>query len=653
MQANRFDRAAEAPILNTYVPINFGELYRIGAAQKQAVDEAAQQFSTQLQKFGEFRSPSTVDTQKWYDLTVNRKDIQDAVRNIVANPDYLKDAANRANIQALINNTDYSSLSLLKESANNLRAGLEMRAKMLAEGKYKESWDDANITGYDTLGTNKVFDQITPLRYMTADELSNPYFSNLKPSSIGSVWKDGVKYNRTGITYDTLLGIADAKFNDLVSTPQGQQYYKEALAANNGDANAARQAFVGMIADSQRDRIVNQDTVDPYWLIMAKQRISNSGNEEIIKPNPTRVDFLNTSIERTTKERIGNRFPKYMNMLNEAANSSDAKTSTKAKKDIADVQNYQIMYADAAEQANAYYEKYKRTKNQEDYNNAVALSTKAKLYRDTMLSASYRPILDEEFKSTAGFSSTLSSDSKEFVSKNYIKGVNAALDAIKADVGLMDKDDLLSGVGAYVTEIQNSDGTKHQGYQFNNSAGFLLPETVFNMASGNKEGRTIKRQSGIFRDSDFPFKELVESGAMGAVQFIPDNKMLKSGPGDIALSGKLRISKENVEKALGTGIWNSTLGYLNAMYIPFGRTSTESNLKKYFNASEIEEVVGENGVEYYEIDAYRILPNQYTAPEYWHRVNQKWQNSPSHGGIGGTAQAKEEYYTSAEQLLGE
>lgn len=44
MQANRYDRAAEAPILNTYVPINFGELYRIGAAQKEAVDQAAKRF---------------------------------------------------------------------------------------------------------------------------------------------------------------------------------------------------------------------------------------------------------------------------------------------------------------------------------------------------------------------------------------------------------------------------------------------------------------------------------------------------------------------------------------------------------------------------------------------------------------------------------
>ena len=108
----------------------------------------------------------------------------------------IKDAGFRANLQSIISNTDYGSLSLLKESADNLRAGLEMRAKMEAEGRYKRSWDSANIPNYDTLGSKRVFDQITPLRYMTADELANPYFSNLKPSSIGSVWKDGVKQSR-------------------------------------------------------------------------------------------------------------------------------------------------------------------------------------------------------------------------------------------------------------------------------------------------------------------------------------------------------------------------------------------------------------------------------------------------------------------------
>ena len=92
MAANMYDQAAQAQFINTYVPINFGELYRIGAAQKAAVDEAAQQFGTQLQKFGEFQSPSQIDTQRYYDLTIGRQDFQNAINQMVSNPDALKDA---------------------------------------------------------------------------------------------------------------------------------------------------------------------------------------------------------------------------------------------------------------------------------------------------------------------------------------------------------------------------------------------------------------------------------------------------------------------------------------------------------------------------------------------------------------------------------
>lgn len=129
MAANMYDQAAQAQFINTYAPINFGELFRIGAAQKEEMDRAAQQFGAQLQKFGEFRSPSAIDTQRYYDLTIGRQDIQDAINQMVSNPDALKDASFRSSLQSLINNIDYSSLSLLKESADNLRLGLQIRSK--------------------------------------------------------------------------------------------------------------------------------------------------------------------------------------------------------------------------------------------------------------------------------------------------------------------------------------------------------------------------------------------------------------------------------------------------------------------------------------------------------------------------------------------
>lgn len=654
MTANRYDQAAEAPILNTYVPINFGELYRIGATQKAAVDEAAKQFSTALQKFGEFRSPSAVDTQNWYNLTINRKDVQEAISQIAQNPDAMKDASFRANLQSLINSTDYSSLSLLKESADNLRAGLEMRAKMEAEGKYKEGWDDSNISQYDTLSNKRVFSDITPVRYMTADELSNPYFSNLKPSSLGSVWKDGVKYNRAGITYDTLYDIANARFNDLVSTPQGQKYYKEALQASGGNEAAAREAFVGMIADSQRDRIVNQDTVNPLWLLQAKESAKRSGKDEIIRPNPTRLDFLNESITRSVQSRIGSRFDQYRNYIEGLITKyPNSKIADDAEKGVQNIDNMMNSYMQLNRAAMEYSNMYRSTGDDNALVMARSASDAADRLQSQMLGLANKHILRDEFQKVSGFSPISVDSNKEYSKQGYLKGVNSALDIIKGDVSLLESDDLLTGIGGTRHKIQEENGTVKNGYQFSNSRGFLLPETVFQIASETTP-RKAQRVAGPLRDTNFPLKEALESGNLPDVKFIPEGKMVKVGPGTFALSGKIRIPKESIEQALGTGLWSDkgiSRGFADNLVAPFGRQSTRTALKDLYGARKVKEIIGKDGFEYYEMDVYKTLPDTNVAPEYWQRVNQRWQGgSPT--GIGGTSQAKDEYGTSALQTLG-
>ena len=267
MAANMYDQAAQAQFINTYVPINFGELYRIGAAQKQAVDQAAEQFTTQLQKFGEFRSPSRVDTENYYNMTIGREDFQNAINQMVSNPDYMKDASNRAQLQSLINSVDYAALSQLKESADYQRMGLQIRAKMKAEGRLKDSWDLSDIANYDTLGTGKIFDDITPVAYMNLNELSTPYFNDLKPGFLGTDYVNGTRYVVTGNNMEDLMAVATAKFNDLIDTPQGQKYFEEYLAMNNGDANAAKSQFINAVAQSQIDRTRRPKyDVDPAFI---------------------------------------------------------------------------------------------------------------------------------------------------------------------------------------------------------------------------------------------------------------------------------------------------------------------------------------------------------------------------------------------------
>lgn len=654
MSANRYDQAAEAPILNTYVPINFGELYRIGATQKAAIEDAAKQFGTALQKFGEFRSPSSVDTENWYRLTTGREDVQEAVRQIASNPDALKDAAFRSNLQSLINSTDYASLSLLKESADNLRAGLEMRAKMEAEGKYKQSWDQSNIPQYDTLGNKSVFNDITPIRYMTADELSNPYFSNLKPSSLGTVYRDGVLYDRSGITYDTLYNIADARFNDLINTPQGQQYYKEALQASGGNEAAAREAFVGMIADSQRDRIVNQDTVNPLWLLQAKESAKRSGKDEIIRPNPTRLDFLNESITRSVQSRIGSRFDQYRNYIEGLITKyPNSKIADDAEKGVQNIDNMMNSYMQLNRAAMEYSNMYRSTGDDNALVIARSASDAADRLQSQMLGLANKHILRDEFQKVSGFSPISVDSNKEYSKQGYLKGVNSALDIIKGDVSLLESDDLLTGIGGTQHKIQEENGTVKNGYQFSNSRGFLLPETVFQIASETTP-RKAQRVAGPLRDTNFPLKEALESGNLPDVKFIPEGKMVKVGPGTFALSGKIRIPKGSIEQALGTGLWSDkgiSQGFADNLVAPFGRQSTRTALKDLYGARKVKEIIGEDGFEYYEMDVYKTLPDTNVAPEYWQRVNQRWQGG-NPAGIGGTTQAKEEYGTSALQTLG-
>ena len=628
MAVNRYDRAAEAPIMNTYVPINFGELYRIGQAQKQAVDEAANQFNAQLQKFGEFRSPSAVDTQRYYDLTTGRQDVQNAINQIVSNPDALKDTRFRANLQSVINNTDYASLSLLKESANNLRAGLDMRAKMEAEGRYKKSWDTADIPNYDTLGSNKVFDQITPLRYMTADELSNPYFSNLKPSSLGSVWKDGVKYDRTGITYDTLYDIADARFNDLISTPQGQQYYKEALAASNGDRDLARQQFVGMIADSQRDRIVNQDTVNSAWLKMSlaemARKAKGNGGEEKTTVLPTRQEKITYDLAKQTQGLYG------QPVNNKAAN--DMQRLYKAS------DNFSIA-------AQKYAERYQQTNDPEDYAKAIQYQNRAKDSIRFAYDINRKEYLKSTFEDIAKFKLNKDPQSnKDYSRDGYLRGVKAALDKV-SNTTQFDKngDVIFTSLGGAYNEYTAKNGSKTSVYDFESSRGFLLPETVFSQATGSNPV-TVKRRAGVFSSDAFPFKEALEGGRFRFVQFKPEasKNTIQIGSNKL-ISGKIRIPKDEIESVMGTGILGEGANFTIA-----GKRSARQTLEELYGSVSTE--YDKDGSVFYEVPVYKVLPADNNL-NYWSKVNAIEQNSPSAGGIGGATQAQEAYPHNIESLL--
>lgn len=290
MAANRFDQAAQMPILNTYVPINFGELYRIGATQKAAVDEAIADIGNAVQAFGEFTSPSDIDTENYYNLSLGQ--MNDLITEVSTDPDKLKDAGFRARFYGRLNNLNYAELSRLKQGAENLEIRNKVAAEMKAKGLYNENWDvyydgNGNIipfdaSNYDTL-RNGILDQLSPIQYKSMRDIIAPYVDDLKPTFIeGNVNPlTGKRLPFTkgylAITQEHLNNILDRNINEILRTPQGQMWYRDiaqAISAVNPNATDAdvMQAFKDNMYRDAAYKLIASPVEDEYAMRSALMR---------------------------------------------------------------------------------------------------------------------------------------------------------------------------------------------------------------------------------------------------------------------------------------------------------------------------------------------------------------------------------------------
>lgn len=285
MAANMYDQAAQAQFINTYVPINFGELYRIGAAQKAAVDEAAQQFGTQLQKFGEFQSPSQIDTQRYYDLTIGRQDFQNAINQMVSNPDALKDAAFRSQLQSMINSVDYGTLSNLRSSRDAMLKRQEVNQKLMLENRFNPLWHDVDFANYDTVNS-KIFDDIAPLPYMSIRELVEPYVNNLKGEFLGA--KNGFLWN--GVTDEMTDAQLQKNLSSIQNTPQYQKYL-ETYQKMGLNPEQAQQQLLNEIYTAGREYTWNKADRDPMAIenMRLQRKYASAANTANNLLNLTRV----------------------------------------------------------------------------------------------------------------------------------------------------------------------------------------------------------------------------------------------------------------------------------------------------------------------------------------------------------------------------
>lgn len=267
MQANRYDRAAEAPIMNTYVPINFGELYRIGQAQRQAVEQAANEFTNTVSKFGEFQSPSAVDTQIYYENSLGK--IRDLIDEAATNPDAMKDANFRARWNSRIANLDYATLSNLRQSREGMLARQKANQELMIKGMYNPLWHDVDFTNYNTVDSG-IFNDIAPLAYKSEVDLVRPYVDNLKASFMGV--KDG--WIHQGVSTDRTDYEIQRNLSSIQNTPEYQKHL-EVLQRQGLSRQDAEEQLNRTLITAGREFAYDQAERDPMGAGSQQNRLLN------------------------------------------------------------------------------------------------------------------------------------------------------------------------------------------------------------------------------------------------------------------------------------------------------------------------------------------------------------------------------------------
>lgn len=257
MAVNRYDEAAyAAPYISQYVPIPFDTLYTVGKAYNDAVDKTLNDFSTALTSYRKFTSPSTVDTQRWYDLTVNPA--TELATEMASNPEILRTPEGRRRIQNFINTRPYAELSQLEQSRDNMLQRQQNVSKLVANGKYYGPWHNLDMSQYDT-SRQGVFSNINVTPYASAQELVSPYVKDLKDSYMGT--QGGFDYY--GVSPETVANTVNANMNALMTTPQATEYMRQLINAGYS-VEDAQQIFGNYLLNAASSYVRQNRKANPF-----------------------------------------------------------------------------------------------------------------------------------------------------------------------------------------------------------------------------------------------------------------------------------------------------------------------------------------------------------------------------------------------------
>lgn len=346
MATNRFDKPIESEYISQYTPIPFEQLYAIGKANNERVDKAYQDLGNQFTKWSEFRSPSAIDTKRWYDLTVGAG--QDIVNKLAANPDLIKTAEGRSLIQSFINTRPYNELSQLQQSREGLLQRQKVNQQLMLSGKYNPLWHEVDFTNYNTLDSG-VFNDVAPLAYKSEVDLVKPYVDNLKP---GFIRQEGA-YDWRGVSSERTDQEIANNISAIYNTPEAQKHI-QVLIQQGYTPEQANALFANRIYRAGREFAYEDRELNPLSKIYEEDRLKRARTKE---QQATQKPFrLTESIAATggdafklgTQAYIANKYRGQINSLtdqyNKAIESNDTLSANIFKEQLRKIYNESNSY---------------------------------------------------------------------------------------------------------------------------------------------------------------------------------------------------------------------------------------------------------------------------------------------------------------------
>lgn len=340
MATNRFDKPIESEYISQYTPIPFEQLYAIGKANNERVDKAYQDLGNQFTKWSEFRSPSAVDTKRWYDLTVGAG--QDIVNKLAANPDLIKTAEGRSLIQSFINTRPYNELSQLQQSREGLLQRQKVNQQLMLSGKYNPLWHEVDFTNYNTLDRG-VFNDVAPLAYKSEVDLVKPYVDNLKP---GFIRQEGA-YDWRGVSSERTDKEIANNISAIYNTPEAQKHI-QVLIQQGYTPEQANALFANRIYRAGREFAYEDRELNPLSKIYEEDRLKRARTKKPFRLTESIAATGGDAFKLGTQAYIANKYRDQINSLtdqyNKAVESNDTLSANIFKEQLRKIYNESNSY---------------------------------------------------------------------------------------------------------------------------------------------------------------------------------------------------------------------------------------------------------------------------------------------------------------------